>query len=278
MAVSDYSPLGLAKRFFTPQQDYGWNMKTTTSKPLINFNASGFNPPMAGGQTIKPTVGVQSRNASPVSLAKPAAVVAPVPVSTAPKGAGDRATKKATAPKTSGTLKAPPPMVPAVAPAAATAVVAPEVMGAGIAEPQLEAYGNVAPTTIPGLAGFKDMNSYAQNDALYKAGLQESYTPDQLAQLEGLDTTSLANPVQSPGIGSSLAGAWEGIGGAKGLADLSGGLASLYSIYSGNEQNKRANEALNMQKAEYNRGVQKDKDFATAMNKSGLGAYSAGLA
>ncbi len=54
------------------------------------------------------------------------------------------------------------------------------------------------------------------------------------------------------------------------------GLASLYSIYSGSQANDRAQEAFNMQKAAYNRSVQKDKDFATNLNKSGLGTYSAG--
>lgn len=67
------------------------------------------------------------------------------------------------------------------------------------------------------------------------------------------------------------------IGGAKGIADISGGLASLYSIYSGNQQNKRAQEVLDMQKAEYNRGVSKDKAFASNIAKSGLGSYSAGV-
>lgn len=60
-----------------------------------------------------------------------------------------------------------------------------------------------------------------------------------------------------------------------GLNALSG-LSSLYSIYSGSQANDRAQEAFNMQKAAYNRSVQKDKDFATNVNKSGLGTYSAG--
>lgn len=86
----------------------------------------------------------------------------------------------------------------------------------------------------------------------------------------GLAAGSVVPPATTPGL-------LDGIGGAKGFADIGGGLASLYSIYSGYQQNKRADDALNMQKQEYNRGVQKDKDFATAMNKSGLGSYSAGI-
>lgn len=67
-----------------------------------------------------------------------------------------------------------------------------------------------------------------------------------------------------------------GLGGTRGIADIGGGLASLYSIYSGIQANDRAEQAWNLQKGEYNRGVQKDKDFATNIAKSGLGSYSAG--
>ncbi len=64
---------------------------------------------------------------------------------------------------------------------------------------------------------------------------------------------------------------------AKGFADVGGGLASLYSIYNGIEANKRADEAFKLQKAEYSRGVQREKDFAAGIAKSGLGTYSAGV-
>lgn len=99
----------------------------------------------------------------------------------------------------------------------------------------------------------------------------------------GLNTNAI-DAIQNPYISDGTAldfsnaskGLWGDIGGAKGLADIGGGLASLYSIYSGMQQNKRAEDAWNMQKQEYNRSVQKDRDFASALNKSGLGTYSAG--
>ncbi|MFA7029649.1 MAG: hypothetical protein WC179_05205 [Candidatus Cloacimonadaceae bacterium] len=100
--------------------------------------------------------------------------------------------------------------------------------------------------------------------------------------------TNLANMVSGlANVGSNIIGTrtydpktgasnTTGLGGPQGLANVGSGLASLYSIYAGMEANKRAEDAWKMQKAEYNRGVQKDKDFATAINKSGLGTYSAG--
>ena len=68
-----------------------------------------------------------------------------------------------------------------------------------------------------------------------------------------------------------------GMGGAKGFADLAGGLGSLASMYYGYESNKRADKIADAQMAEVNRQKQRDVDFANSVNKSGLGAYSAGV-
>ena len=67
------------------------------------------------------------------------------------------------------------------------------------------------------------------------------------------------------------------IGGAKGFADLAGGLGSLASMYYGYESNKRADKIADAQMAEVKRQKQRDVDFANSVNKSGLGAYSAGV-
>jgi len=49
-----------------------------------------------------------------------------------------------------------------------------------------------ASSAFSALDGFNSMSSYGQNDALYKIGQQESYTPAQLDQLTKLDTSALA--------------------------------------------------------------------------------------
>lgn len=62
--------------------------------------------------------------------------------------------------------------------------------------------------------------------------------------------------------------------GVQGLADIGTSLAGLYYDY---QNNKRADDAFRLQKQEYNRGVQKDKDFSKGIAASGLGSYSAGV-
>jgi hypothetical protein len=126
--------------------------------------------------------------------------------------------------------------------------------------------GGVPVDPMAGLSNFQVGSSVAANDintvnALRAGGFGA----------EADVYTSAMNPSTT-----GLAGAWDTIGGAKGFADIGGGLASLYGIYQGMQQNKRADEAFRMQKAEYNRGVKKDKDFGDAVNRSGLGSYSAG--
>lgn len=68
----------------------------------------------------------------------------------------------------------------------------------------------------------------------------------------------------------------DSLGGMKGLADIAGGIASLGGLYTGLQQNRMAQEALDMKRDEYNRQVRRDKDFATNIAKSSLGTYSAG--
>lgn len=63
----------------------------------------------------------------------------------------------------------------------------------------------------------------------------------------------------------------------QGLNGTLGGLSSLGGLYFDWQKNKMAKDAFKMEKAEYNRGVEKDKQFANNLNKSGLGTYSAGV-
>jgi hypothetical protein len=63
----------------------------------------------------------------------------------------------------------------------------------------------------------------------------------------------------------------------KGVADLGGGLASLYSIYDGMERNKRANEAFSLQKIDRDRQYAANARREEAINRMG-GVSSAPLA
>lgn len=125
-----------------------------------------------------------------------------------------------------------------------------------------------------------------QNTPSYSQLVKPTYNPytGQMEEevLDGfsIDTAKLFDRSQGDtwykGLGNTLGTGYDAIGGAKGFSDLAGGAASLYGMYNDYQQNKRAEEAFGLQKAEYNRGVQKDKDFAASIGKSGLGTYSAG--
>ncbi len=66
------------------------------------------------------------------------------------------------------------------------------------------------------------------------------------------------------------------VGGTQGLASILGGIGQIGSFWNGMEQNRRAEKEWDMRNAEINRQKQRDVDFANAINKSGLGSYSAG--
>jgi len=68
-----------------------------------------------------------------------------------------------------------------------------------------------------------------------------------------------------------------GLGGMKGVADLGGGLASLYSIHDRMEHNKRMNEAFNLQKIDRERQYAANARREEAINRMG-GVSSAPLA
>lgn len=67
------------------------------------------------------------------------------------------------------------------------------------------------------------------------------------------------------------------VGGTQGLASILGGIGQIGSFWNGMEQNRRAEKEWDMRNAEINRQKQRDVDFANAINKSGLGSYSAGI-
>jgi hypothetical protein len=67
-----------------------------------------------------------------------------------------------------------------------------------------------------------------------------------------------------------------GMGGMQGLMGAAPLVTGLASAYNGYQQNKLLDRQVDMQNAENERQVRKEKDFATNMNKSGLGTYSAG--
>lgn len=86
------------------------------------------------------------------------------------------------------------------------------------------------------------------------------------------------------GIGDSLSNLWgsssvndkgqvttTGLGGAKGFLDLAGGAASLYGIYNDIQQNKRAEEAFNLQKQDRENQYKANAAYNQGMKSSGLG-------
>ena len=76
---------------------------------------------------------------------------------------------------------------------------------------------------------------------------------------------------------SNESGFLSSVGGTQGLASILGGIGQIGSFWNGMEQNRRAEKEWDMRNAEVNRQKQRDVDFANAINKSGLGSYSAGI-
>lgn len=99
------------------------------------------------------------------------------------------------------------------------------------------------------------------------------YTP--IKEKSFLD--NISNFIGGVEIGPNGTRTTKGLGGTEGLANIAGALASLYSIYNAHQYNKRLDKAFGIQAKELARATQKDKDFANAINKSGLGTYSAGI-
>lgn len=90
----------------------------------------------------------------------------------------------------------------------------------------------------------------------------------------GVTTT---NPSFTDGLAGTLAGTWNNIGGAKGFADIAGGLGALGGLYTGYKQNKMAEQEHNARMGELSRQRQRDADWQRDIKASGLGSYSAGM-
>lgn len=73
------------------------------------------------------------------------------------------------------------------------------------------------------------------------------------------------------GLGSSVGSVWDKIGGAKGFSDIGSGLASLYSMYTMNEQNKRVKEAFNNMNADRDAQYRANDAWNRGIAASGLG-------
>jgi hypothetical protein len=193
---------------------------------------------------------------------------------------------KATAPVkkaiSTGTLKAPPPMVLAATPEVTGIPVPPMVTPLGLSMGALNS--QYTPEQLGGMnfSGYQagslgtDYNGTPQglsmNDAVSK------FSPEQLGGMDfstydagslgstpkgnwdnfwdatGETGTGLAG--MASGFGEGVMGTgkdlWNGIGGAEGFSNLGSGLSSLYGMYSAHEANKRADDAMRMYKSDRN--------------------------
>ena len=116
-----------------------------------------------------------------------------------------------------------------------------------------------------------DANS-AQKDYMAQAstiGSEYTSNPEiQSALLQGY------NSLATPAMNDSLLGmSGSTIGNIGGLADTAGGLYGMYSKY---QQNKRADDIMDMYNQDRNIAQKKERDFSGAVSKSGLGTYVTG--
>ena len=100
------------------------------------------------------------------------------------------------------------------------------------------------------------------------------------AKDKGLDFSAMSDADKlkfTSGMDASNTGIMGNLGG---ISTIASGLAGLYGAYKTGqaleEQNEMAKQEQAMRFSEINRQKQRDKDFASAINKSGLGSYSAG--
>ena len=82
------------------------------------------------------------------------------------------------------------------------------------------------------------------------------------------------NALATPKVNDSLFGmSGSTIRNISGVTDIAGGLYGMYSQY---QQNKRADDIMDMYKQDRGIAQQKERDFSGAVSKSGLGTYVTG--
>lgn len=120
-----------------------------------------------------------------------------------------------------------------------------------------------------GLGNYATYNGVGLSKEAYDA-IQNPYVSEGMTAAPVLEGVTVNQP-------TTMQGLWSGIGGAKGLADIAGGLSSLGGLYYGMKENDRREGEYNARMAEINRQRQRDIDWQNNINKSGLGTYSAGV-
>ena len=113
-------------------------------------------------------------------------------------------------------------------------------------------------------------NAFNYRDEFVNKGLGDGAQWDAMNGTEKAALIPFLNKSNESGFLSS-------VGGTQGLASILGGIGQIGSFWNGMEQNRRAEKEWDMRNAEVNRQKQRDVDFANAINKSGLGSYSAGI-
>lgn len=97
------------------------------------------------------------------------------------------------------------------------------------------------------LDGFSGLSNDAKNDVLYEIGKMDSYTPEQLKKLEGLDTSSLiTTPAKSDQWINGLSN-FETLQGAAGLGNLAMGLYGMFGENGTNAVNKKNMQLMDQQ-------------------------------
>lgn len=232
-------------------------MTTSIARGLSNYGnkvqnaflASGINGNQGNRKTglQSYTANTPARNVNIQAPRVPVSKVKPImqqPVST-PSAQPTGLQRVSTPSSSSGPTQANLP--PLVVPAAATATMANQLDSA------VPVSTNVLPTAVQG-----ELINPATG--LTSLGVSGAYTD------------ALGNTANAPTSGFNLGDLnWND------LAGIGQGAAALWGAYNDYEKNKMAKEAFGLQKDEYKRAVRKDKDFATNINKSGLGTYSAGV-
>jgi hypothetical protein len=257
--------------------------KVTVPSLDWSFEGLGRSNPAADAEFAAAGRKVLSKTKAPVKKDKPKAT-APV--------------KKAIS---TGTLKAPPPMVPAAAPEVAGIPVPPMITPLGLSMDALNS--QYTPEQLGGMnfSGYQagslgtDYNGtpkgLSMNDAVSK------FSPEQLGGMDfstydagSLGTTPKGNwdnfwnatsntgsglADMASGFGEGIAGTgkdlWNGIGGAQGFADLGSGLSSLYGVHTAKQANKRADKAMDMYNSDRNAAYASNKKWNTGLAGTTLG-------
>ena len=127
-----------------------------------------------------------------------------------------------------------------------------------------DTFGNTTPNDLPNIPTTTvapSTNTYL--DGLAKISAQGA---DWFKNLYG--TQGTFDPKTMTWTGST------GLGGAQGIKDLTGGLASVYGMYNDFQTNKRAQDALNMYKQDRASQYKSNADWNKNIAASGLGTAS----